>query len=167
MEHYHRERKHHGLGIQLIVPLPARAISDVRVLPRERLGGLLKYYHRPAARQRTVSHTGIIRLAIGIRPLQPISGCGIPRRCDSWIPGHRWRMAPSEGGGSRRELAESCRSWPPRDGRAADRLIGHYASLPHATAVSSVTAVTESRHRCRAQFGGHRLLPAQSSVDLS
>jgi len=49
MEHYHRERNHQGLGNQLIVPVPARASGDERILSRERLGGLLKYYHRPAA----------------------------------------------------------------------------------------------------------------------
>ena len=49
IEHYHHERNHQGLGNQLIVPLPARAIGDGRILSRERLGGLLKYYHRPAA----------------------------------------------------------------------------------------------------------------------
>jgi transposase InsO family protein len=49
IEHYHRERNHQGLGNQLIVPLPARALGDGRVLSRERLGGLLNYYHRPAA----------------------------------------------------------------------------------------------------------------------
>ena len=48
IEHYHRER-HQGLGNQLIVPLAAQAIGDNRILSRERLGGLLKYYHRPAA----------------------------------------------------------------------------------------------------------------------
>ena len=49
IEHYHRERNHQGLGNQLIVSVPARAIGDGRILFRERLGGLLKYYHRPAA----------------------------------------------------------------------------------------------------------------------
>jgi putative transposase len=49
IEHYHRERNHQALGNQSIVPLPAQAIGDGRVLSRERLGGLLKYYHRPAA----------------------------------------------------------------------------------------------------------------------
>jgi len=33
----------------LIVPLPAHPIDDGRILTRERLGGLLKYYYRPAA----------------------------------------------------------------------------------------------------------------------
>jgi hypothetical protein len=50
MEHYHRERNDQGLGNHLIVPLAARAIGDGRVLSRERIGGLLKYYHRPAPR---------------------------------------------------------------------------------------------------------------------
>ena len=35
IEHYHRERNHQGLGNQLIVPLPARAIGDGRILSRE------------------------------------------------------------------------------------------------------------------------------------
>jgi putative transposase len=47
-EHYHRERNHQGLGNRLIVPPSAHTIGD-RILSRERLGGLLKYYHRPAA----------------------------------------------------------------------------------------------------------------------
>jgi len=38
-----------GLGNQLIVPVAAQTIGNGRVLSRERLGGLLKYYHRPAA----------------------------------------------------------------------------------------------------------------------
>jgi transposase InsO family protein len=49
IEHYHHERNHQGLANHLIVALPALAIGDGRVLSRERLGGLLKYYHRPAA----------------------------------------------------------------------------------------------------------------------
>ena len=49
IEHYHRERNHQGLGNQLIVPVAAQTIGNGRVLSRERLGGLLKYYHRPAA----------------------------------------------------------------------------------------------------------------------
>jgi putative transposase len=48
VEHYHRERNHQGLGNRLIEPLAAHTIGD-RILSRERLGGLLKYYHRPAA----------------------------------------------------------------------------------------------------------------------
>jgi transposase InsO family protein len=49
IEHYHRERNHQGLGNRLIVPVVAKAIGDGRILSRERLGGLLKYYHLPAA----------------------------------------------------------------------------------------------------------------------
>ena len=46
IEHYHRERNHQGLRNQLIEPLPAVRIDDNRILTRERLGGLLKYYYR-------------------------------------------------------------------------------------------------------------------------
>ena len=50
IEHYHRERNHQGLGNRLIVPPSAvHTIGNNRILSRERLGGLLKYYHRPAA----------------------------------------------------------------------------------------------------------------------
>jgi putative transposase len=48
IEHYHHERNHQGLGNRLIVPLAAHTIGD-RIRSRERLGGLLKYYHRSAA----------------------------------------------------------------------------------------------------------------------
>jgi hypothetical protein len=47
--HYHRERPHQGIGNQLIAPLPAAANSDGPIKCRERLGGVLKYYHRDAA----------------------------------------------------------------------------------------------------------------------
>jgi putative transposase len=47
--HYHQERNHQGLGNVLIFPLCGRSRRDDRVVCRERLGGLLKYYHRPAA----------------------------------------------------------------------------------------------------------------------
>jgi putative transposase len=49
IEHYHRERNHQGLGNQLIVPLAAHNIGHGRIRSHERLGGLLKYYYRPAA----------------------------------------------------------------------------------------------------------------------
>jgi hypothetical protein len=45
----HHERNHQGLDNQLIVPITAPTIGDGRILSRERLGGLLKYYHRSAA----------------------------------------------------------------------------------------------------------------------
>src|SRR5436309_3244988 len=45
--HYHGERNHQGLGNDLIAPerLPR---DGTRVRCRERLGGLLRYYHRAA-----------------------------------------------------------------------------------------------------------------------
>jgi putative transposase len=48
-EHYHREHNHQGLGNQLIVPVAPQTNHGGRVVSRERPGGLLKYYHRPAA----------------------------------------------------------------------------------------------------------------------
>jgi transposase InsO family protein len=49
LEHYHAERNHQGLGNRLIAPEPevGRPLGEVR--HRERLGGLLSYYHRVAA----------------------------------------------------------------------------------------------------------------------
>ena len=47
--HYHEERNHQGLGNVLISPVASQSPSHDRVACRERLGGLLKYYHRPAA----------------------------------------------------------------------------------------------------------------------
>jgi transposase InsO family protein len=49
MEHYHHERNHQGLSNRLILPLAAQTKGDGRIASRERLGGLLKYYHRSAA----------------------------------------------------------------------------------------------------------------------
>jgi putative transposase len=47
--HYHAERNHQGLANKLIEPGPAVGSLDGEVACRERLGGLLKYYHRRAA----------------------------------------------------------------------------------------------------------------------
>ncbi len=49
--HYHKERPHQGKGNVLLFPLNRQSSpSSVRpVRCRERLGGLLKYYHREAA----------------------------------------------------------------------------------------------------------------------
>jgi hypothetical protein len=49
--HFHRERNHQGKGNVLLFPLncPPGPCSDRSVRCRERLGGLLKYYHREAA----------------------------------------------------------------------------------------------------------------------
>ncbi len=50
VEHYHAERCHQGLGN--VIPFPSDPPANDREGPiecRERLGGLLKYYHRKAA----------------------------------------------------------------------------------------------------------------------
>jgi len=48
-EHYHLERNHQGLDNELIEKLTGRPNMDAPVECRERLGGILKYYHRRAA----------------------------------------------------------------------------------------------------------------------
>lgn len=49
LAHYHRERPHQGLEHQILEP-GAEVGQETRVIVcRERLGGLLKYYHRQAA----------------------------------------------------------------------------------------------------------------------
>ena len=45
--HYHRERNHQGLGNGLIAPGSCRLVGP-QIRCRERLGGLLRYYHRAA-----------------------------------------------------------------------------------------------------------------------
>jgi transposase InsO family protein len=47
--HYHEERNHQGLGNVLIFPSSAQARHDDPIVCRERLGSLLKFYHRSAA----------------------------------------------------------------------------------------------------------------------
>ncbi|MCA9078379.1 MAG: integrase core domain-containing protein [Planctomycetaceae bacterium] len=47
--HYHAERNHQGLSNQLITPLGQGETSAGEVQRNERLGGLLRYYHRRAA----------------------------------------------------------------------------------------------------------------------
>lgn len=49
IEHYHTERSHQGLGNRLIEPHMQTANSDGPIELRERIGGLLRYYHREAA----------------------------------------------------------------------------------------------------------------------
>jgi putative transposase len=49
LAHYHHERNHQGLGNQLIVAEPGMEHQRGFVVRRERLGGLLSYYHREAA----------------------------------------------------------------------------------------------------------------------
>ena len=47
--HYHRERNHQGLGNRLIDPGGRRFSATAPVRCRQRLGGLLRFYHREAA----------------------------------------------------------------------------------------------------------------------
>ena len=52
MEHYHRERNHQRVGNRLLTagePAVRPANGNASVERRERLGGLLNFYHRPAA----------------------------------------------------------------------------------------------------------------------
>ena len=46
--HYHLERNHQGLGNQLIVPETSLAKLHGAIQRRQRLGGMLNYYHRAA-----------------------------------------------------------------------------------------------------------------------
>src|SRR5437870_2159241 len=48
LAHYHTERNHQGLDNRLIAPEGAVSCQTDRVVRRERLGGLLSYYHREA-----------------------------------------------------------------------------------------------------------------------
>lgn len=48
-KHYHHERNHQGMSNLLLFPPTAIARGDRPIVCRGRLGGLLKYYHRPAA----------------------------------------------------------------------------------------------------------------------
>jgi putative transposase len=47
--HYHFERNHQGLGNRLIVPPSAERKRTGAIQRRQRLGGMLNYYYRPAA----------------------------------------------------------------------------------------------------------------------
>ena len=47
--HYHTERNHQGLDNRLIVPESANDDARKKVVRRDRLGGLLRYYYREAA----------------------------------------------------------------------------------------------------------------------
>jgi hypothetical protein len=49
LEHYHAERNHQGRGNVLLFPRGTNICRDGPVRCRERLGGLLRYYHREAA----------------------------------------------------------------------------------------------------------------------
>ena len=49
VEHYHHERNHQGMSNRLLFPVERTARGDGPIACRARLGGLLKYYDRPAA----------------------------------------------------------------------------------------------------------------------
>jgi len=47
--HFHLERAHQGVDHQVLVLGPEAGQQTGEIVCRERLGGLLKYYHRQAA----------------------------------------------------------------------------------------------------------------------
>ena len=49
MAHYHHERNHQGMSNRLLFPATAEVQRESPIACRQRLGGLLKYYHRQAA----------------------------------------------------------------------------------------------------------------------
>jgi len=49
VDHYHQERNHQSLGNKLIAPTNDNAATSGRVVRRQRLGGVLNFYHREAA----------------------------------------------------------------------------------------------------------------------
>ena len=49
IEHYHTERNHQGKDNVLLFPRASRVHPQGPVQCRERLGGLLRYYHQEAA----------------------------------------------------------------------------------------------------------------------
>jgi transposase InsO family protein len=49
VDHYHHERNHQGLDGQIIRPLTIAGAPSGPIKCHERLGGLLRYYHRKAA----------------------------------------------------------------------------------------------------------------------
>ena len=49
VEHFHAERNHQGKGNILLFPQPEARQREGPIECRERLGGLLRYYHRQAA----------------------------------------------------------------------------------------------------------------------
>ena len=49
MAHYHEERNHQGLENRLLQPLGVVGEPHARIKRRQRLGGMLNYYHREAA----------------------------------------------------------------------------------------------------------------------
>ena len=79
VEHYHAEPNHQGLSNQLIEPGGDVGSASGHIECRERLGGMLKYYHRRAASNpEHTRHVGVspmaVRPAHAKRPLlQPVA----------------------------------------------------------------------------------------------
>ena len=48
LEHYHKERNHQSLENRLLFPEEAWPQAEGEIRSRERLGGLLRFYHRKA-----------------------------------------------------------------------------------------------------------------------
>jgi transposase InsO family protein len=48
LEHYHAERNHQGIDNTLILAAESGGLTKGEVCCRQRLGGLLRYYHRAA-----------------------------------------------------------------------------------------------------------------------
>jgi hypothetical protein len=51
LEYYHGERNHQGLGGQIIDETKSIGSSEGKLPQRERLGGMLNYYYRRAAKR--------------------------------------------------------------------------------------------------------------------
>ena len=49
VDHYHLERNHQGLGNRLLTAPSSPSNATAPIVRRERLGGILNYYHRSAA----------------------------------------------------------------------------------------------------------------------
>ena len=67
VDHYHAERNHQGLANVIAFPSRDSFTAGGRIGRRQRLGGLLNFYHRNAARipaDRALEHYGIRRLPL-------------------------------------------------------------------------------------------------------
>ena len=90
--HYHHERKHKGMGSVLLFPATTTAQSDGPITCRPQLGGLLKYYHRPAAYSARASVHGThanARRRWRSSPDRPLHSFAVDRRAPmAWRDGH-------------------------------------------------------------------------------
>jgi hypothetical protein len=75
IEHDHGERNHQGLDNRLVEPAPAPMNPGGEVHRRERIGGLLNYYHRAAA-----SAPGRLSAPCGNPSTTRLSGSLAPKR---------------------------------------------------------------------------------------